>query len=235
MRALRILLVTAVILGGLFVAADRIAVHFAEKKVAEKIQANQHLSGTPTVEIKGFPFLTQVADRELNEVEIELDGMTASAAGHSLRLSGLTAVMHDVELQQNYRAGTAREVTGKAHLSYEDLTAAAEKGVEVAYGGKDKAGKPQVKVTVSVMVPVVGKVERSVTSRLSVSGGDTIRLRADDVPGGSVPGLEQLVRNRIDFGRKLDGLPEGVRIDTVKATPDGIDVEVTGTKVKMGG
>ena len=235
MRALRILLLTAVILGGLFVAADRLAVHFAEKKAAERIRGAQQLTGNPEVEIKGFPFLTQVADRELNEVAIDLNGMTASAAGRSLHISGLTAVMHRVQLADDYSSGTAQEVTGSAHVSYEDLSRAAQDGVRVTYGGKDDAGKPQVKVTASVNVPVVGTVERSVVSRVSVSGGDTVRLRADAVPGDSVPGLEQLVRSRIDFGRHISGLPEGVRLDKVEATPKGVDIEVTGTKVPLGG
>ncbi|MCM2577301.1 LmeA family phospholipid-binding protein [Streptomyces meridianus] len=235
MRALRILLVTAVILGGLFVAADRLAVHFAEKKVAERIRGTQQLAGNPEVEIKGFPFLTQVADRELDEVDIDLDGMTASAAGRSLRISELTAVMHRVQLSSDYSSGTAQEVTGSARLGYKDLSRAAEDGVSVAYGGKDDAGKPQVKVTASVNVPVVGTVKRSVVSRVSVTGGDTVRLRADAVPGENIPGLERLVRSRIDFGRQIAGLPQGVRLDKVVATPKGIDITVTGTKVRLGG
>lgn len=61
MRGLRILLIVVVILGVLFVIVDRVAVHFAEGEAADKLKANEQLATTPDVDIKGFPFLTQVA------------------------------------------------------------------------------------------------------------------------------------------------------------------------------
>ncbi len=74
MRALRVLLVIVVILGGLFVAADRVAVNIAEDKAADKIRGSQGLDRTPEVSITGFPFLTQVANRSLDEVDATIDG-----------------------------------------------------------------------------------------------------------------------------------------------------------------
>ena len=68
MRALRILVIVAVILGGLFVIADRVAVGFAEDEAAEQLKTSEGLAKTPDVSIKGFPFLTQVASGELDEV-----------------------------------------------------------------------------------------------------------------------------------------------------------------------
>lgn len=62
MRALRILLIVVVVLGGLFVLADRLAVHFAEGEAADKLRTSENLASTPDVSIKGFPFLTQVVE-----------------------------------------------------------------------------------------------------------------------------------------------------------------------------
>ena len=70
MRALRILLIVVVILGGLFVLADRVALHFAQNEAADKLRTTENLASTPDVAIKGFPFLTQVASGELDDVEI---------------------------------------------------------------------------------------------------------------------------------------------------------------------
>lgn len=61
MRALRILLVTVVVLGGIFVAVDRAAVYFAESEVEGRVQVTGATIGSTDVSIKGFPFLTQVA------------------------------------------------------------------------------------------------------------------------------------------------------------------------------
>lgn len=54
MRALRVLLIVIVIFGGLFVAADRVAVNLAEDMAADKIRSSQGLGKTPEVAIKGF-------------------------------------------------------------------------------------------------------------------------------------------------------------------------------------
>ena len=60
-------------------------------------------------------------------------------------------------------------------------------------------------------------------------------LRADEIPGGQVPGLEKLIRSRIDFDRRIAGLPLGVRLDQVEATPQGIDITVTGENIRLAG
>ncbi|MEV0282229.1 DUF2993 domain-containing protein [Streptomyces sp. NPDC050610] len=234
MRGLRILLVIVVVLGILFVAADRVAVYFAENEAAKKIKSSQNLSETPDVSIKGFPFLTQVADSKLDEVDIDLDGVSASAGGHSIRVTKLKASLHDVKINSSFSSATADNATGSAHISYEDLTKAAEPGVKVSYGGRDKDGKSQVKV--SAGVSLLGRpVERSVLSTVTMVGGNTIRLHADSVPGQEIPGLEGLIRKKIDFDRQIDGLPRGIKLDKITTTEDGMDISVTGSHVELAG
>ncbi|MFG2194695.1 DUF2993 domain-containing protein [Streptomyces sp. NPDC048639] len=236
MRALRIFVIVAVVLGGLFVAADRIAVGLAEDEAAEKIRNTQGLSGDPEVSIKGFPFLTQVASQRLDEVEVKLDGATASAGGREIRVGRMSAELHDVELGSDFSSATAARATGSAHISYADLSKASSEGVTVGYGGKDQAGKSQVKVSAQLQLPVLGQAfRRSVVSTVSIVDGDTIRLRAESVPGSELPGLEKVVRERIDFDRKLVGLPKGIELDKVVATPDGVDIGVTGSQVQLAG
>lgn len=236
MRAVRVVLIIAVVLGGLFVAADRIAVALAEDQAAERIRSSQDLSGNPDVSIKGFPFLTQVAEKRLDEVDVDLQGVTASAAGRSIRLSQVSAQLHDVSLENNFSSATADRATGTAHLSYEDLSKAAGNGVKIGYGGRDAAGKGQVKVSARITLPLVDETfEGSVVSTVSVLDGDTVRLRAESIPGLSVPGLEKFIREKIDFERRIAGLPEGLKLDKVVATEQGVDISVTGHQVKMAG
>ncbi|MGP4004083.1 LmeA family phospholipid-binding protein [Streptomyces sp. 8N706] len=234
MRALRILLIIAVVLGGLFVAADRIAVGLAESEVAGKIKSTQGLSANPEVSINGFPFLTQVAGKELDEVDVTMDGVTASSAGRSLRITEMTAELRDVRLENNFSSATADRATGSAGISYADLSTASSEGVTVSYGGRDQSGKSQVKVT--ARVALLGRsFERSVISTVSVVDGDTIRLRADEIPGAGIPGLENLVRGKIDFDREISGLPQGLKLDKVVTTEKGVDISVVGDGVKLAG
>ncbi|MBO8191192.1 DUF2993 domain-containing protein [Streptomyces oryzae] len=238
MRALRIGLVILVVLAGLFVAADRIAVNLAEDEVAKKLkgQLGSASSGDPSVSIGGFPFLTQIAAKDLDKVTVEVDGVTATAQGRQVRLSKVSMEAEDVKLADNYSSAVADRATGTVHLSYADLSNAADEGVRVSYGGKSTSGKDQVKVTASVALPLVGRaVERSVYSTVSVSGGDTVRLHADSVPGSKVPGVEKAIRKKIDFERQIDQLPEGLKLEKVVATKGGVDVSMAGTHVNLAG
>ncbi|MGI5353314.1 DUF2993 domain-containing protein [Streptomyces sp. CA-250714] len=238
MRALRIGLVILVVLAGLFVAADRIAVNLAEDEVAKKLegQLGSASSGEPSVSIEGFPFLTQVASKDLDKVTVEVEGVTTTADGRQVRLSKVNMAAENVKLSGDYSSAVADRATGTVHLSYADLSKAADDGVRVGYGGKSTSGKDQVKVTASVALPLVGRaVERSVYSTVSVSGGDTVRLHADKVPGSKLPGVEDAIRKKIDFERKIDRLPEGLKLEKVEATEDGVDLSMTGTGVDLAG
>lgn len=238
MRALRIGLVILVVLAGLFVAADRIAVNLAEDEVAKKLKSElgSASSEDPDVSIEGFPFLTQVAGKKLDKVTASLKGVTAKAGGREVRLSRIDLAAGDVKVGDDYNSAVAEHATGTVHLSYADLSNAADDGVRVGYGGKNTAGKDQVKVTASVTIPLVGKaIERSVYSTVSVSGSDTVRLHADKVPGSKIPGVEDAIRKKIDFDRTIDKLPEGLKLEKVEADKDGVDVAMEGTGVHLAG
>ena len=73
-----VLLILVVVLGGLFVAADRIAAYAAERTIAS--QAKKELvarditsPSDPTVGVGGFPFLTQVAQGRYDKITIHVD------------------------------------------------------------------------------------------------------------------------------------------------------------------
>ncbi|MET9943260.1 LmeA family phospholipid-binding protein, partial [Streptomyces halstedii] len=119
--------------------------------------------------------------------------------------------------------------TGTAVVSYADLTAAAEDGVTVAYGGDGK-----VKVTGTV--EILGRsISRSVLSTVTRVDGHTIKVRADEVPGEGIPGVEQLVRTRTDFERDIDGLPKGLGLRKIQVTESGLEIGLNGSDVSLTG
>jgi hypothetical protein len=196
MRALRILLIIAVILGGFFVAADRIAVNMAESEAADRITFPQGTVGSTEVSIKGFPFLTQVAGKELDEVGITLTGIEANAAGHRVRVGEMSADLFQVRLEGGgYFSATAARAEGTARISYADLTKAAGDGITIPYGDN-------------------GKVK---------------------VPGEGVPGLEDLIREKTDFDRRIGELSAGLKLEKVEAKPDGVVITVSGKDIALAG
>ncbi|WP_329039526.1 DUF2993 domain-containing protein [Streptomyces sp. NBC_00178] len=231
MRALRILLIIAVVLGGVFVAADRVAVHFAESEAADRVGFGGAEAGSTDVSIKGFPFLTQVADSRLDEVDVKVKDIRASAAGRDIRISEIRARLRDVTLGAGYTSATAARATGTAVLSYAALTEAADEGVTVAYGGDGK-----VKVTGSVRIPLVDRtVTRTVLSSVTLVDGDTVRVRADEVPGEGIPGLEGLVRKKTDFERGIGGLPGGLKLEKIEVAPGGLEISMSGADIPLAG
>ncbi|WP_274914060.1 LmeA family phospholipid-binding protein [Streptomyces sp. WZ-12] len=233
MRALKVLLVLVVIFGGLFVAADRVAVHLAESKAADKLRGMNGITSTPEVSIKGFPFLTQVAARNLDEVDANLDHLAARSEGRTLTLKRMSAQFHDVALTSDYSSiESAASATATAEISYPDLTNAAGGGVKISYGG-EKDGRALVKI--SPNVPLLNSFE--VTGTIDIVHGDTVRVRADHIPAmcRALPSCEREVRTQTDHGWKLDQLPGNLKLEKLTATAQGISVTASGTHVKITG
>ncbi len=130
MRALRILLIIAVILGAIFVAVDRVAVHLAEGEAADRLRASEGLASTPDVDINGFPFLTQVLGGSLDEVRVGISDYEAGAGedGRTIRIADLRADLSGVEFSGDFGSAVADSATGTATISYDELlrTAKAE-------------------------------------------------------------------------------------------------------------
>ncbi|MGW5295670.1 LmeA family phospholipid-binding protein [Streptomyces bacillaris] len=229
MRALRILLVLLVVVGGIFVAVDRVAVHLAESEAEDRVSLSGGTAGRTEVSIKGFPFLTQVAASRLDRVDVSLGGMQTEAGGRAVRVDEVRAELYDVKLGSGYSTATAARATGTALVSYEDLTAAADDGVTVAYGGDGK-----VKVTGTV--EVLGRqISRSVLSTVTQVDGRTVKVRADEVPGEGIPGVEHLVRQKTDFERDIDGLPKGLELRKTQVTEKGLEIGLEGSNVSLTG
>ncbi|MER7727847.1 DUF2993 domain-containing protein [Streptomyces sp. NPDC096323] len=230
MRALRILLIVVVVLAGVFIAVDRAAVYFAESEVADRVVVSGTRIGSTDVSIKGFPFLTQLAGSEFDEVDVKITGIEATAGGRTLRISSMDAELRQVRLTDGFSGATAARADGTAVISYADLTKAASDGVVVAYGGNGK-----VKVTGAVTVPLLGRVTRSVLSTVTLVDGHTVRVHADKVPGEGIPGLEGLVREKTDFEREVGKLPNGLKLEKIQPTAAGLEISVTGTDVRLAG
>lgn len=254
MRALRIFLIVVVVLAGVFVAADRIAVSFAQDKAADELRSSENLSEKPDVSINGFPFLTQIAGGELDDVRVGIKDYTATTGGASgdgaaaqgsatIHITDLNAQMKGVTFANSFSTATADSATGSARISYAELLKAARvQPVEVAPGVTAKVthlsdgGNGKIKVTVAATV--LGKELKepiTVLSTLRVDG-DVVKAHADAAPKiGGVPTPESKVRQITDFQQTITGLPAGIHIDQVSAAPDGVHVTVVGSHVHLAG
>ncbi|MBJ6615960.1 DUF2993 domain-containing protein [Streptomyces sp. I4(2020)] len=246
MRALRILLVIAVVLGAIFVIVDRVAVHFAEGEAADRVRASEGLASTPDVDIQGFPFLTQVLGGSLDEVRVGISDYEAGAGegGKTIRIADLRADLRGVEFSGDFGSAVADSATGTATIAYDELlrNAKAEPtqvapGITAEVVALSDGGNGKIKVALESTV-LGTKLPEPVTvlSSVTVVDGNTVRVRADALPVlGGVEIAESRVRRITDFEQKIDGLPGGISLEKVQAAADGVDVTVSGKDVRLAG
>ncbi|MGY5048126.1 LmeA family phospholipid-binding protein [Streptomyces sp. 900105755] len=245
MRALRILLITLVVLGVLFVIVDRVAVHFAQGEAAGKLKTTENLASTPDVSIKGFPFLTQVASGTLDDVHVGIKDYdaTTGTTGKTIRVEDLNADMKDVTFTGDYSSATAQTATGTALISYAELlknarTAPTDLGLGFTgqVVGLSDGGNGKIKVAVEVTVPGVSAHQKvDVLSSVTVKD-NTVQVHADNLPKlGGFSLAEDRLRQASDFQQAIDQLPGGIKLDKVEAEKDGVEIAVKGSNVRLAG
>ncbi|MBA2947299.1 LmeA family phospholipid-binding protein [Streptomyces himalayensis] len=253
MRALRVLVILAVILGGLFVIADRVAVGFAEDEAANRLRTSEGLDSTPDVSINGFPFLTQLTSGEFDDVEIGIKDFEAStgsggnggdSGADSIRIAELNARLRGVVFSGDYSSATADSASGTALISYDELLKAAQvepvqviPGLTAKVTGLSDGGNGKIKVGIELTGSLLGN---DVSERLSVLSsvkvdGDTVSVDADVLPDLPFSVAEESVRQIADFTQTIDGLPAGIKLDKVQAAEGGVEISVTGSDVKLAG
>ncbi|MGW0085462.1 LmeA family phospholipid-binding protein [Streptomyces sp. NPDC003393] len=241
MRALRVLLIVVVILGVLFAVVDRVAVHFAQSEAANKLRSTEHLASTPDVSINGFPFLTQLASGELDDVEVGIKDYDAATGNgtQKIRIARLEADMKGVRFSGDYSSATADSATGTATIGYDELLKTAKSeptdvglGIKAQVVGLSYGGNGKVRVAVKFsLLPKPISVLGSVSVR-----NDKLQVHADALPRlAGVQLIESRFRSITDFQQAIDQLPGDISLDSVQAAKDGVEITVKGTNVKLAG
>ncbi len=215
--------VAVVVLVGGAVVADRVTHAAAEQRVTEAIEQNLDVDGTPTVDIGGFPFLTQLLAGSIDHVTGSVDGVTLEG----IDATDVTIDAHGVGTSEPY---TVSEATVSATLptaSIEQIVAdRSQLDVAVAVDGDALTASGRVfgLALAANLVPRVeaGKLLVSVAN-VQVAG---LTVSVEDLPRG--------VGDRLtDIEVPVDGLPEGMALSDATVVPDGVRVTATGSDVVL--
>jgi LmeA-like phospholipid-binding len=205
----------------LLVVADRFAARVAGQVVADRIKASQHLTTTPDVSVKGFPFLTQLVAGRYDHVDATAEDVKhgdVRATSLTLHLYGVHVSVADV-LSQSVKTIAIDRANGTVLLSYADINALTKaSGVKVAPGSGGT-------VSVSGTVVVGGqKVKGSGVGSVDATA-DGIRVTVTQLktPGLSLA-LTRLLLNKLTFVIPNSDLPYGIKVKTVDVGPTGADV-----------
>ena len=226
-------LLVLLLLAGVLIAVDRGLHAYVERRVATELQNSLALAGQPTVEIRGFPFLTQAARNHFPRVDLTASGVSGSRSPGEppLEIETLQAELFDVRTAQGYRRITAGRLDGRATLGYESLAGYSEN--PLSYGGSS-GGPGRVQTTLTA--PVAGDLLGATISGV-VAVDEPNQQVVITEPSVEVLGVElgDEVVNRLS-GQFLEpipvgALPLGLRLTGVEATEAGIIARVTGTDV----
>lgn len=209
-----LLVIVLVLVGG-----DRAAKAYAENQMASQVQSSLALSGKPNVTIQGFPFLTQVAARTFNTVEVNASNETAGPGGQ-LEIASLTATLHGMHIHGTNSA-TVDQFTASALVTFTALAHAGgiPQGITLA-----PAGPNQLKATVDIL-----GFSSDATAKVTQVGNNKINVKITDF--GGVPA--DVLGSLTDFTFSIPKLPAGVKIQSITVTQQGLRVTATGQNTTL--
>src|SRR4051812_8434750 len=203
------LLIALVVLLGLAVVADRVGVGIAEDQVAQEVADRSPLKDQPSVDITGFPFLTQAIAGNYKDVRIS---MTAADLGQpqgtaaDIRLQGMHVPLSSV-LSRSVQEVPVDRIDGTATLSYALLSA--------ELGGDATLRREGDGLRITKTVEVAG-FTLPLTAAGTVSlDGKWLLIDAHEAAGAGVeiPGfLVDQVSDLLDLRYKVPQLPFGLRL-----------------------
>jgi hypothetical protein len=199
----RVLTLLVIVFG--LVVTDRLSEAAAQRDVAARIQASEHLPTRPDVDIHGFPFLTQLVRGRYDDVDVTVRGLHAGPVpiDHvTARLTGAEVPFGDV-VRQRVGAVPIERARAEVLLRYDDLNDFVS--TDHVFFEAGRGGRLHVTATAEV---AGAEVNAGVDVPVVVSGS----VLTVDVGAG--------VQVRIP----LPGLPFHMRLNAAKATADGIVV-----------
>ncbi|MER5354723.1 DUF2993 domain-containing protein [Kitasatospora sp. NPDC002551] len=225
-----------VVLSGVLVGADRIAVGVAEDEAAEQILKSGRMSQKPDVSIEGFPFLTQVVSQKLDDVRISSDGLTVGEGKDEVALHAFQARLSGVEVSGNMSSATVESGSGSGLITYADLA--------------------RLLPPASELVPNVGRLSLGGGTRLSLSYGGPGKVKASlgpfpvgdaavhsqgdtvTVDGFKLSAMASLLAGVSDqslapISFTLSTLPAGLNLASVTPREDGLQLAFEGKDLKL--
>lgn len=205
------------------VVADRFAAGYAGAHVEQRLA--EHGFRAPDVTIRGFPFVTQVLNKEYGHVEVRARSVQLDAGD----VQDLAATLRGVDVDSTTALREARVDTlrARAMVPYAEVErAAGVRGLRL----EQAAAKDEVRLTGKAQV--LGRTINAAARGRVEARGDYLRV----VPTGfEVQGVDDLddrlsalLEERFAFDYPIPGLPKGVTVRSVTPGSEGFVVELSG-------
>ncbi|MCW2930622.1 MAG: hypothetical protein JWM19_1584 [Actinomycetia bacterium] len=208
-RARNVLIGLLVLIVVLLVAADRIGVAYAQNAIATKIQQQAKLSAKPSVTIEGFPFLTQVAARDLRQVDISATNVRED----NVTISQINATATGVHVNSSFNHVTVDQINGDAVITFANIAAALPAPLSTATITADPSAGPN-----GVNVDLGGGLA-TLTGQVTLTSPTQVNLHIANV-GGLAGLLGGVIQH--DYSFNIPTLPAGLTVDKISVNNQGI-------------
>jgi hypothetical protein len=226
------LVVLLLLVLGVLVVVDRVGHGVAEKRVAEQLAARGGLTGTPEVDITGFPFLTQAVAGDYHDIRIHL---TAEELGQpagtraDVSLRGVHVPLSDA-LSGSVQQIPVDRVDGTATLSYALLAD--------QLGGNTSITQEGDGIRLTKSVRVLG-VDFDLTASGTVTlDGQDVHVDVHDASAAGVDVPDRILstaEDLLDFSYRVPELPFGLQLTSVHPAAQGVDVAVEASNTVLSG
>lgn len=196
----------------LLVIGDRVALAVTENDMASQFQSNG-LPVKPSVTIEGFPFLTQLAAKDFNKVDISASNVPAGP----VTITSVKATINGLHISSYSSTASARvdQMNATAFVSFGALAAAGGlggTGITVTPDGTDK-----LKITAGLG----GVLSDTEEAQITQTGPQTISIRV--LPGNGPVG--SLLSSFGSFSFSLPkGVPPSLKITSLVLNSQGLTV-----------
>jgi len=225
---MRKLLIVVVVLVGLLIAADRVAAVVADHEIADRVQSSYNLPSKPSVSVRGFPFLTQVASGNYDQIDLSI-GQVANQGVQvdnlDAHLTGVHAPAHDL-LNHDSSGITAANVSGSGTVPFSSIRGRVPQGVRLGQdGGQLKLSGTVHYLGVSIPVTAIA------TLGVGASGITVTPTRVSAGSGISAPA--STISGQFRFVIPVPALPLHLRLNSVSVTPGGVRVTASAANVNF--
>jgi hypothetical protein len=213
------LIVVLVVLLAIAGIGDQVAKAYAQNDIAQQVQQSG-LSAKPSVNIEGWPFLTQVLAHDVKTVDISANNVTASGSNVAF---DFTAKATGVHLNSSFNGATVNQINGQALLPFSSVGGLLPGGGATV--SADPADGPNaVKADLGAAGSVTGTVKLSSPSQI------TIQLSS---ASGLASILGSLSGNGNAINIAIPKLPAGLVVSSVSVTSQGIVAKASASNTTL--
>jgi hypothetical protein len=202
--------VALVVLLVLLVAAEFGGKALAQNALASKIESSSGIGTKPSVTIEGFPFLAEVATRDIKAIDISASNFTV----HQVVISSLTAKATGVHVNSSFNGATINRINGTVVVSFATVSNLVPvPGLTV---GPDPAAGPDAIALNSSLGGATGKI-------VHTAGSNQITVDVGNLTG--LAGLASLLGGTTiapSYTFDIPKLPAGLVINSINVNSQGI-------------